>query len=388
MKKLSITPSGLKAQPLVEHISMACIALALIGAYLPGRPSSFFIVPALIVLCWHHKLVQIDKKILWPFWSLLAYLLFFTVFSENHSRSADGVYQVLRGLIFFPLGLIYALLAKRRGTLWVNLLAVVCIAGNLLFERHYTVANGSSYLFFSYYINPNNAGVHLTGLLVLTLPLLASNGRRSAHWCISATGAAMGLILLLMTNARGAWLGVAGGIVILLWFKKGMPKWVRLTLGVSAASGLCLLLVFANQKGFALSLRGGLWTGLLNSTIQENLLMGYGIDLVKELILKKDLITVSAHNILLEIFICSGLIGLIWIGTIVFFLVRHLMHFSYQQNALWCMGILGIMIFLIMGQFDLKFYSFRFIASLSFFLGLIYSQRVTITREGRMSNGG
>ena len=227
----------------------------------------------------------------------------------------------------------------------------------------------------------------MTGLLVLMLPYTASGNHRWANWGVSALGLALGLFLLFLTNTRGAWLGVVGGIAALLWLKKGLPKWVRFVLGFSAALALCGLLFFANQKGFALNLRGGLWAGLLKSAVEESLFIGYGIDLVKEIILEKKLITVSAHNIFLEIFICSGLLGLAWIGVIVFFLVRHLRRFSYHQNTLWCMGVLGMVIFLIMGQFDLKFFSFRFIASLSFFLGLIYSQRRLISQKGHRQGG-
>lgn len=361
------------------NISLALITLALIGAYLPGKASSFFIVPALVVLWVERRHICIDSGIKRISLFYLAYLITFTVTSQNFLISLDGVYHVIRGMLFFPLALIFAQLAGRQGLFIVNILAAICIAGNLGFGRNYLYSSGIH--FFSYYLNPNNAGVHFLGLLVLTIPNSHIYKRRLSiwlNWTLSGIGAALGLCLLALTNARGAWLGLAGSIIVLLGIKRGIPVYIKIAVGTISFALLFVLLLFFNLKGFNLDLREVLWKGLFNATIQDHLIFGHGIEMVRQVIVQKELITVTAHNMFLEIFVCSGLLGVIWILSIAFLLIRHLIRLSYQQNTLWCMGLFGLVAFLIMAQFDLKFFGFRFNASLSFFLGLVYAQRIPL----------
>ncbi|MDF1591688.1 MAG: O-antigen ligase family protein [Desulfobacterales bacterium] len=358
--------------PIAIQASLILLALALIGLYLPGKLSSFLVIPALFVTWGYRSVIQIDRQIRIAFYLLLAYLIFFTLFSQSVSHSADGVYNVLRGCLFFPFALVFAELARRKGLLFVNLLAFIVILGNFLFLH-----DPENHFFFSYYKNPNNAAVHLVGLCILVLPLVRNKkwSCLSLNSIISIVGVAIGLYLLILTNSRGAWLGVCCAVMIWGSIRRDIQTWIRLTVCGAMLLGLFALLYYLNYKGFQLSLRGGVWIALLKATVQEHLFLGFGIGCVKPLAFLKGLVLFTAHNVILEVFVCSGILGLIWVFTICFVLKRHLMRFIYHKNTLWSMGILGLSAFLIMGQFDLQFFAFRFMGSLSFFIGLIYSQR-------------
>lgn len=377
----------IKNDSLGASISLGLITLALIGAYLPGRISSFFIVPALFVLWAARRHICVDSTIRLIFLLYGAYLIIFTITSQNILRSIDGIYHIFRGLLFFPLALIFAQFVRQRGSLLVNILAVLLIVGNFFFQRDYSFAANAQGYFFSYYQNPNNAGVHLVGLLVLTIPYASAFKLRLPHWVSSFVGVATGIFLLSLTNARGAWIGLVGGVIVLLGVKRQFSFWIRVSMGLLCLAGLVALFLLFNLKGFQLTNRQELWKGLFEATSQEHLLMGYGIEMVKPVINQKQLITVTAHNMFLEIFVCSGLVGTAWIVSLIVYLIRHLQGFSYQQNTLWCMGLIGLSVFLIMAQFDLKFFAYRFNASISFFLGLIYSQRFIDHNDRQESNG-
>ena len=86
--------------------------------------------------------------------------------------------------------------------------------------------------------------------------------------------------------------------------------------------------------------------------------------------------TQTAHNIFLELFVSTGLIGLAAFLYIAYRLSVLLLRQRYAGGAVLYSGIGGLTAFLVMGQFDLKFASFKFIGMISCFLGLIYSQRL------------
>jgi O-antigen ligase len=271
-------------------------------------------------------------------------------------------------MLLFPVGLAFARLAvERQQWALVNLISLLLLLGSLFFPQR-----GGN--FYSYYVNPNNAAVLLTIFIVFLFPAMKTWRPRFSHG-ISFAGLTLAIYLLWLTNGRGAWLGVILGTVGILLIRSGFRKRYRILVCSVLIVCFSIVLVMFNSKGYQLSGREVLWRGLSQDTMENNLFFGFGFNGTKELIDQLGLITRTAHNIFLEIFVTTGLVGLIFMLVFFFFLWKIFSRYSYPNNHIVLASLLAISAFVVMGQFDLKFSSFRFSATLSFFLGMIYSQR-------------
>ena len=82
------------------------------------------------------------------------------------------------------------------------------------------------------------------------------------------------------------------------------------------------------------------------------------------------------HNIIVEIMFSVGVVGLVATGI---YLASQVGIFS-SSNLAWTSelsraAIASILAMIVIGQFDMEFASFDYIASLSFFAGVLYAQR-------------
>ena len=352
-------------------LGLLILISAFITVYLPWRGASFMLVPALFVLWLCRSLIQIDSRLKLIFGLFLGYLIIFTVLSDYPRHSVKGSYDILRGCLFFPIALVVSKLTRQLGYLWLVILPSMVLFGNLAFPRII-----SSETFYSYYFNPNNAAVHLIALTFLTLPWILCSKRSLLSFAVGSLGPLCGMYLLALTNSRGAWLGFAIAVCFIALIRQEVKLWWRVAALVFTSTATVVMFLFFNFKGVSLSLRGGLWQGLLDTTTVNNPFTGFGVNSVKDVIDQIGLITRTAHNLELEIYVSSGLLGITMMSIIVYLLFRHVYSMKYDQNVLWCVGVAGIIAFLVMGQFDLKFASMRFFASISFFFGLIYGQRI------------
>ena len=83
----------------------------------------------------------------------------------------------------------------------------------------------------------------------------------------------------------------------------------------------------------------------------------------------------TSHNLFLEFFVSSGVVGLSFMLYLFYRLARHYAGFQFDRASLFHAGVFGLIVFLVMDQFDLKFASYRFFGTHCFFLGLIYAHR-------------
>ena len=224
-------------------------------------------------------------------------------------------------------------------------------------------------------VNPNNVAVTLVFLLSLSLPSLRSTDRHAAVLFLAGLGLLAALYLLVLTNSRAAWLGCAVAAGTLVFSVRTLSARLRIALLALIIAALLGTLYFLNTQGLELNLRDLIWGALFEETLKSNPWLGYGINYTKELLPIVNAPFQTAHNLFLEFFVSSGLVGLVLMLYIFYRLAKHYAGFHFDRAVLFHSGIFGLLAFLVMDQFDLKFASYRFFGSHCFFLGLIYAHR-------------
>lgn len=339
---------------------------------LPIKGLSMLLIPALVAVYLCRSELQVDRELKLIALLFVGYILVFTFLSQDLSRSAKGAYDMLRALLMFPVALLLGrMLEDPRRHLLFTMTAALLIAGHFFFpQSHFQT------YFHGYHQNPNNVAVNLVVYLLLAFPTLTAGRLRWPEVLSGAAALVMALVLLGQANSRGAWAGVFAGSVActLAWHRVSLRY--RLCAMVALVAGLVAIMQFANVKGVDLRHRDQIWLGLYEVTLEERPWFGYGINYVKDLMREQGLPHLTAHNLFLEIFVSSGMVGLMIIAYIVYRLVCHLLRYHYRQSSRFFMGLFGTFAFLTMGQFDLKLSGFDFLASICLFLGLLYSQRI------------
>lgn len=355
---------------LYEWLVFILLAAPIFAIYLPSKFRSVLLFVALILAYRERHLIRVDRGLVQIAVLMLAYLLLFTLVSTEWERSVKGAYDMIRGTLMFFVAYLLALkLDDPRKFLLLTVTATALILASFAFPQR-------AGAFYGYHLNPNNVAVTLTVYVILALPLLTRHAWRYLGWAISFGGVAAGCYLLMLANSRGAWLGLSGAGVMIALMLPHIK--IRQRIGVTAVlmASLAGILLFANTKGFALNAREQIWMGLLTETLENRPLMGFGLNCIKDVMASMGLPTLTAHNFFLEVFVSSGFIGLCFVLFIMYRLLRDLVGYEYRYGTVFYMGVAGLTAYLLMAQFDLKMSSFRFMATISLFLGFIYSQRV------------
>ena len=364
---------------LIQLLETLLLALPLLAVYLPLPSRSAMMIPALVIVYRQRHRLRVERELLIIAALYLLYLLTFTALSEGPARSGKGVYDVVRGLLLFPITLLLA--EKLRAPAMLSVfggLVLAATAGNLLVPREAIYGFARTPMeFFGYHPNPNNVAVMLIALLAFALLCFhPTNRHRPLALWLGGLTLAVGGYLLLEANSRGAWLGAAAGIGLMLLSIRAIAFRLRLMAAAAAVALAAAALLFANLKGFGIGERGVIWGELTRIGWEEGRWIGFGVNYVKDLMAAHGLPQQTAHNLILEVFVSSGLVGMAFMGWLLYRLLRHLLSGDYRPGAEIAAGLAGLGAFLAMGQFDLKLFSFRFSATVAIFLALIYSRRV------------
>lgn len=245
------------------------------------------------------------------------------------------------------------------------------LAGNFAFPHDQFV-----FPFYGYFENPNNSAVAIIIFTILSVPLFSKYPGYKMYWFIGGAGFLLGVYLLVLTNSRGAWLGLFGSLVALIYLLPYIKRHHRVGISITLILALIGIVFLANSKGLSLSLRDKIWLGLLTDAWENRPWFGYGLNLIKDVLPVLGLPFQTAHNLFLEMFVASGMVGLAYMVILMVSLFRYLVSFSYPDNTILYIGVMGLAAYLVMAQFDLKMSSYTFMASISLFIGLIYSQRL------------
>jgi O-antigen ligase len=343
------------------------LLIPVFGMHTPVAGESVSLIAAIVVLAVDWKHIEIDRELKKILALFLVYLAIFSALSADHGRSLKGSYDILRGLVHFPIALLLAQYAKDSG---VAILLRVSVTALLLAQLLYP-QNG----FFGFYVNPNNVAVTLVFLLALTLPAPRSSAESRIASIVAGLGLVLGIYLLVLTNSRAAWLGCALGAGALVMSMKTLSNQLKALILLLVAAALVGALVFLNLKGLDLNLRDVIWKALFTETLSNSPWFGYGINYAKELMPALEVPFQTTHNLFLEFFVSSGFLGLAFILYLFYRLMKHYLSFAFDKRVLFYSGLFGLIAFFVMDQFDLKFASYRFFGTHCFFLGLIYAHR-------------
>ncbi len=365
------------SRPKLAIYELVLLMLPVLGLYVPLDALSWTLCGAWWVTWRHRHKLHVDPTVkhiaLW----LVVYLLFFTVVSEDWRRSAKGTYDVLRGLTLFPLGVLLAgVLRRPPESATFHLAAAALLVGNFAFDRG---------AFYGYHPNANNVAVTVLWLALLAWPQYLHGGMRARGLLALISAAVVGATawLLYLAQSRAAWAGVAVAAVVLLVTERRHAPWVRISLSAAAVGGLALLLAFFSRKGLALDYRDLIWSTLWHATLAQAPWLGFGLNTVKHLMPEGEVageLGTTAHNLILEVFVSTGAVGLLWVVVLATALAWHYRRLHLERSGLFYPALAGVLVFLTMSMVDLKFASFRLPATLTFFLGWLYAQRRHVAR--------
>lgn len=371
---------------LMDQLSIGLVVLALFAIQLP-KGGTLLLLPVLLLAYVQRAQFRIDPELKRVGLGFIIYVLVFSIVSSDPSRSAKGAYDILRGLlVFFPAVWLGTRLTTEDR--WQSIALLIALSFSLVNFAFPDI--GGNQAFYGFYDNPNNVAVALTAhlcLLIALLPRQSTGHRTWKTWNMLAFVTALGsfLYLLVLANSRGAWLGVAAAFSLIALLQPGITRRIKLALVLAAVACVGVLVAAVDLKGFGYGTVGArivIWGGLWSLTVENHIWLGYGINYVKDLLAASGLPTLTAHNIFLELFVSTGLIGVAAFLYVVYRLASFMFRQHYARGPVLYAGIGGLAAFLVMGQFDLKFASFKFIAMICCFLGLIHSQRLRPVATG------
>jgi len=343
---------------------------------------------------------RISRRYFWPTMALLifgAVSLFFSVNPANSYQGLSDRQQGYRTCLFY---------AWWFSFLFCNLVTAQDFDKKL--ERIFWVIMGSSFLVGLYAVlqilgidfvawteppfvthratstlgQPNYLGSYLLLVIPLSIYGLVRYRQRLVRFALGLL-LALQLVALVVTGSRAAWLGLLGSLGFLaLWRLSGFWSKLpaakkRLTIAISVLAVILLswLLLqnnyiarrlegITNFRQGSVSVRFNFWSGALKSIAQKPLL-GYGLENQGEEFIKYyqanwaetgfvNASTNRAHNLILDILLTTGIVGLIlylwlygsffrWSGQ-----NRHQEKYRWLSEVL-AVAVLGLLISLLFG---------------------------------------
>ena len=144
-----------------------------LALYMPGHLRTLPLLPALIYVLLDRKAVTIDHAI--KIWAILfvAYLATFTLLAENVFTAWKGMYDILRGCLYFYTGYFFGKrLQPEKHYPWLLLILVAVLAGSFLVFQEASGSGSHPAGFYGFHPNPNNSAFVVIVLLAFVLPVL------------------------------------------------------------------------------------------------------------------------------------------------------------------------------------------------------------------------
>ena len=364
----------LPAKDLGVVVLMTTTVLAL---YMPGHLRTLPLIPALVYILLNRNVVAIDNAI--KIWAILffAYIATFSLLAENTSTAWKGVYDILRGCLYFFTGYFFGKkLHAESHYPWLLLILAAVLAGSFLGYQEASGSGSHPAGFYGYHPNPNNAAFVVVVLLAFVLPVFFNPERSATGLLTGAAGTGMALVLLYYTNSRNAWIAVFLGLTVLTATTLRNNRTRLILLGSLEIILLAVVLLYFNQKGFSIPVRMESWTRLIDITVNDHIWLGHGINNTKEVLTAAGLPMLIAHNLFVDIFVSTGIIGTLVFSALIIGLVLIMGRNNYTDATAFHIGLCGLVMFGSISMFDLKFASITLIGAFAFFTGVVFSQSV------------
>ena len=363
---------GSQAGELAVVIMMMTTVLAL---YLPGHLRTLPLLAALVYIWLNRQAVTVDSAL--KIWATLfvCYLATFSLLAENMPTAWKGTYDILRGCLYFFAGYFFGIkLQVARHYPWLLLILVAVLAGSFLSYQEFPAPVARSGGFYGYHANPNNSAFVVVVVLAFVLPSLFPPRISTPGLLTGAAGTGIGLLLLYHANSRGAWLAVFLGLSVLTITSLRNNRSLLVPLVSVQASLLAAVLFYFNWKGFSMPVRLDAWTRLIEVTVKDHVWLGHGINNTKEVLLHAGSPVLIAHNLFVDIFVSTGIVGSLAFCALCIGLVLILARNGYSTATAFNIGLCGLVMFGMISLFDLKFASLTLTGTLAFFTGVVYSR--------------
>jgi len=362
----------------VTELAVVVIMMTTVLAlYMPGHLRTLPLLPALVYILLNRKAVHIDTSI--KIWALLfvSYITIFTLLAENVFTAWKGMYDILRGCLYFFAGYFFGKkLQAERHYPWLLLLLVVVLAGSFLhYQEAYEDGRNLSG-FYGYHANANSSAFVVVAVLAFVLPVLFPPGKPATSLMTGAAGIGMGLILLYLANSRNSWIAVFLGLTALGVATLRNNRTLLMVLGCIQIILLAVVLLYFNQKGFSMPVRLDTWARLIEITVTEHIWLGHGINNTKEILTNAGSAVLIAHNLFVDIFVSTGIIGTLIFTALCSGLALILARRNYRIATAFQIGMSGLVMFGFISMFDLKFASLTLTGTFAFFTGVVYSQSI------------
>lgn len=345
-----------------DYIELCVLYVLFISLNLPYFHISIITLPlALYVVFKNKEYIQIDKELIFLLYLFVSYLIIFSIFSINYNLSIKGSFDVLKTMIVFVSGIVFFKKINyfNKLKIFFLLISLIYIMGNFFFDRG---------VHFNYYENSNSGAINI--LLVVCISLFLVEFKNFYNNLIISIIILFSIFLIFYAASRGVILSSFISLFILsLIFTR---KQIRIYILSISSILLFIFAFFINRKGFGLSNREDIWLPVINYTIENNFLLGNGINTSKVVINLANSFTNIAHNIFVEIFLSSGLIGLFFILYIIYFLIKYFVNLNYKRNLFYYVGLFNIITLVVLFQVDLKFYAYPYLGLFMLSLSGIY----------------
>lgn len=362
----------------VSELAVVVIMMTTVLAlYMPGHLRTLPLIPALIYILLNWKAVDINTAI--KIWAILfvSYIAIFTLLAENVFTAWKGMYDILRGCLYFFTGYFFgAKLQTEKHYPWLLLILAAVLAGNFLGHQEALVPGSQHAGFYGYHPNPNNSAFVVVALLAFVLPVLFPPKKPATSLLTGMAGIGMGLILLYYANSRSAWIAVFLGLTVLSVATLRNNRTLLVVLGFTEIILLAVVLLYFNYKGFSMPVRLDTWSRLIEITANEHIWLGHGINNTKEILTNAGLAVLIAHNLFVDIFVSTGIVGTLIFSALCIGLVFILARRNHTVTIAFQIGLSGLVMFGFISMFDQKFASIVLIGTFAFFSGVVYSQSI------------
>jgi hypothetical protein len=366
-----------KLQLMKELSVLFVLTATVLALYIPSGFRTLPLAFSLVYIFMHRMEICVDKDLKIWLLAFLFFVLIFTLSAENISSARKGLYDIFRGCIYFLPGYYFGkrLLTNKQYS-WLLMLVFILLAGNY-FIYHEPVD------FYGYHQNPNNTAFGVALLMIFMLPILFSQKIVLVNIVIGSIGIITGLALLYAANSRSTWVALFISFMALTMIHNRKNSRLIVTLVILQALLLGIVLFYFNHKGFAMPVRIAMWNELIDHTINNHIWLGYGINNTKELLVALGLPALMAHNLFVDVFVSTGLIGLMIFLFLSIACAWIFCNKNYNITTVFYIGISGFVMFGFISMFDLKFAGLQFIGVVAYFLGVIYSQSRSKLESGR-----